>query len=43
MPANTVAPSQWLMRKALKQPSRVRARISVKCHTACAKAAAIAT
>ena len=29
--------------EGLKQPSRVRARISVKCHTAWARAAAIAT
>ncbi len=28
-PANTAKPSQWFSRKALKQPSRVRVRISV--------------
>ena len=31
MPAKTAKPSQWLRRKARKQPSRVRPRISVKC------------
>ena len=30
-PANTVKPSQWFRRKALKQPSRERSRISVQC------------
>ncbi len=28
-PANTAKPTQWLSRKARKQPSRVRVRISV--------------
>ena len=38
MPANSVAPSQWFRRKALKHPSRVRPRIRKKCHTAWALA-----
>ncbi len=33
MPAKTVKPTQWFSRKARKQPSRLRSRISVKCHS----------
>jgi len=39
-PAKTLKPSQWFRRKALKHPSRVRPRISRKCQTTCAAAAA---
>ena len=38
MPAKTAKPSQWLRRKARKQPSRVRVRINVKCQAPVAAA-----
>ena len=38
MPVKTLKPTQWFRRNALKQPSRVRERISVQCQAACAAA-----
>ena len=39
IPANSAKPIQWFSRKARKQPSRLRSRISVQCHSAWAPAA----